>query len=63
MKRFMKKAIFLITIPCLYIVAHPHIPGTLAEKVEEGRFSKDNAMEIARLLFNENAKRWYGLEG
>jgi hypothetical protein len=35
MKRFMKKAIFLITIPCLYVVAQSQIPGTLAEKVEE----------------------------
>ena len=35
MKWFIKKAIFLITIPCLYIVALSQIPGTLAEKVKE----------------------------
>ncbi|MCX7015974.1 MAG: hypothetical protein NTW86_26035 [Candidatus Sumerlaeota bacterium] len=42
-------------------LARADLAVVLAEKVEEGRFSKANALEIARLLFNENPKRWYKL--
>ena len=42
-------------------LARANVAIVLAEKIEEGRFSFDNALEIARLWFNENPKRWYGL--
>lgn len=35
MRWSVKKAAFLITIPCLYIVAQSQIPNLLAEKVKE----------------------------
>lgn len=35
MKWLIKKAIFLIIIPCLYIAVQSQIPTTLAEKAKE----------------------------
>lgn len=33
----------------------------LAEKVELGRFTQPDALRIARMVFFENPKQWYGL--
>jgi len=42
-------------------LARADVAAVLAGKVEEGRFSEADALHIARLLFNENPKRWYNL--
>lgn len=42
-------------------LARADVAIVLAEKVEEGRMTTDQALEVARLLFNENPKRWYRL--
>jgi len=34
----------------------------LAERVEENRMTKDQALEVARMLFYDNPKRWYRLK-
>ncbi len=42
-------------------LARANIATVLAEKVQRGRFTEKEALHIARLLFNENPKRWYKL--
>lgn len=44
------------------LLAQADVATVLAEKVEQGRFSEEQAIHIARLLFNENPKRWYNLK-
>jgi len=43
------------------LLARADVAMVLAEKVERGRFSESDALRIARMLFNENPKGWYGL--
>lgn len=42
-------------------LARADVATVLAEKIERGRFTESDALHIARLLFNENPKRWYKL--
>ena len=37
------------------------VATVVADKVERGRFTEGDALKIARLMFNENPKRWYEL--
>ena len=43
-------------------LARADVATVLAEKVERGRFTETDALKIARLIFNENPKRFYGLD-
>ena len=43
-------------------LARANVATVLAEKIERGRMTRDQAIHIARLLFNENPKRWYKLD-
>lgn len=43
-------------------LARANIAMALAEKVELGRFTESDALRIARMMFRDNPKRWYGLE-
>ena len=43
------------------LLARADVAAVLAEKVERGRFNTDDALHIARLIFNENPRRWYKL--
>ena len=42
-------------------LARADVAEVLAAKVTRGRFTADEAVSIARLLFHDNAKRWYAL--
>ena len=42
-------------------LAQADVASVLAEKVERGRMTADEALHVARLLFYENPKGWYGL--
>lgn len=42
-------------------LARANVATVLAEKVQRGRMNEQEALEVARLLFNENPKRWYRL--
>jgi uncharacterized protein len=42
-------------------LARSNVASVLADKVTAGRFTTPDALHIARLLFNENPKRWYKL--
>ena len=42
-------------------LAQADVASVLAEKVERGRMTADQALHVARLLFYENPKRWYKL--
>ncbi len=42
-------------------LARADAAAVLAGKVESGRMAEKDAPEVARLLFNENPKRWYKL--
>ena len=42
-------------------LARADLAVVLADKVEAGRMSEAEALKVARLLLNENPKRWYGL--
>jgi len=42
-------------------LARADVAMVLAEKVAQGRFMEGDALRIARMLFNENPKNWYGL--
>ena len=42
-------------------LARADVAEVLASKVKRGRMTEDEALEVARLLFNENPKRWYRL--
>ncbi len=45
------------------LLARANVATVLAEKIERGRLGEADALHIARLLFNENPKRWYKLQG
>jgi uncharacterized protein len=42
-------------------LARSDVAVVLAERIEAGRMTQDEALRVARLLFNENPKRWYGI--
>jgi len=42
-------------------LARADVAMVLADKIEQGRMSESDALHVARLLFNENPKRWYKL--
>lgn len=42
-------------------LARCNVAVVLAEKIDEGRMTRDEALHVARLLFYENPKRWYGI--
>jgi len=42
-------------------LARADVATVLAEKVQAGRMTETDALEVARLIFHENPKRWYGL--
>jgi hypothetical protein len=44
-------------------LARANVASVLADKVQAGRMTESEALTVARLLFNENPKRWYRLPG
>ncbi len=44
-------------------LARADVAAVLADKVAEGRMTEPQAIEVARLMLNENPKRWYRLGG
>jgi len=42
-------------------LARADVATVLADEVERGRFTAEEALHVAHLLFYENPKRWYGL--
>jgi hypothetical protein len=42
-------------------LARANVAVVLAQKVEKGRFSEEDALHIAQLIFCDNPKRWYKL--
>ena len=55
---FLKKAILLITIPCLYIFVQPQIPRTLAEKARKEPHYV--GMEKCKECHSEHVKTYSG---
>lgn len=43
-------------------LARADVAAVLAEKVQAGRMGESEALHVARLVFYENAKRWYSLD-
>lgn len=43
-------------------LARINVVTVLADKITQGRMKENEALKIARLLFNENPKRWYQLK-
>jgi hypothetical protein len=44
------------------MVARREIPRVLCEKVEEGRFTEEYALEVGRMILRDNAIANFGLE-
>jgi hypothetical protein len=44
------------------LLAQADVALVLADKVQLGRFTEDDALRIARMLFHDNLKRWYKLD-
>lgn len=42
-------------------LAQANVAIVLAERIEENRMTEEQAIDVARLMFYENAKRWYKL--